>query len=263
FFFESISNAKRGKMTVAYALFRKPFMDELLILEQLLFDPNEFIQKFYHIGDPDNYDPGKRNIDRKNIIKNALSKIKKNLVFREELIFNLRYNKGFKRGFNGVANQALHIVTGDSNYKTENQELNFIFSDKEDIIDQWDHYYYSIPYLLIYSAAVVDSIVFNYLPDLANQNLKAVKALRRMIGTILWTEKTKQNLNGAQNVMYKAMSYCIKLDCKKCKKTNAFTKADFVLFFETEEFYCHTCSRNLLTTHESVKPIKEFIDNLD
>lgn len=262
FFFESISNAKRGKLTVAYALLRKPFMDELLILEQLLVDPHDFIQRFFHSGNPDDYDPSDRNIDKKAIIKNAISKLNANIVYTEDLIYDLRFNKSSPQGLNGMVNHALHIVTRDKNYKTERQNLNFVFSAKDDFVDYWDHYYYFVPYLLIYSVSVIDAIIFNYLPDQANQDLKAVKALRRLIGTMLWTEKTRQNLKKASSKMYKAMSLGIVLHCKKCKHDVKLTKPDFEFFFETETFLCPTCMRNLLTTHESVKPIKTFMDSL-
>jgi hypothetical protein len=262
FVFESLSNAKRGKMTVAYALLRKPFMDELLILEQLLFDPHEFIQKFYHSGDPNDYDPSNPNINKKIIIKNALSKINANLVFTEDIIYDLRYNKSCENGLNGFANQALHIVTGNKNYKTEKQNLNFIFSNKDDLHDYWDHYYYFVPYLLLYSVTVIDNIIFKYLPDTANQDLKAIKSLRRFIGTILWTEKTRQKLKISANKVYKAMTLSIVLKCKKCKCDVKLAKPDFELFFAQEIFLCPTCFSNLLTTHESVRPIKTFIDAL-
>jgi hypothetical protein len=262
FFFESISNAKRGKLTIAYALLRKPFMDELLILEQLLVDPHDFIQRFFHSGNPDDYDPSDKNIDKKAIIKKAISKLNANIVFTEDLIYELRYDKSSPNGLNGMVNHALHIVTNDRNYKTQRQNLNLVFSGTEDFVDYWDHYYYFVPYLLIYTVSIIDVIIFNYLPDQANQDLKSVKALRRLIGTIMWTEKTKQNLKKASRKMYKAMGLGIVLHCKKCKHDVKLTKPDFDLFFETETFLCPTCMRNLLTTHESIKPIKIFMDNL-
>ena len=43
FMFESLNCAKHGKMTVAYALLRKPLTDELLILEQLLIDRKDLV----------------------------------------------------------------------------------------------------------------------------------------------------------------------------------------------------------------------------
>ncbi len=47
FIFESLYCAQRGKMIVAYALLRKPFTDELLILEQLLVDKKNLETDFF------------------------------------------------------------------------------------------------------------------------------------------------------------------------------------------------------------------------
>ena len=263
FIFESLSNAKRGKMTVAYSLLRKPFMDELLILEQLLFDPNEFMQRFFHSGDPDTYDPSNPKIDKKTIIKQALSKMNWRTFFSEELIYDLRYNKSSPSGLNGMANHALHIVTRDKNYKTERQNLNFVFSDNDDIVEYWNNYYSFVPYLLIYSVSIVDSIIFNYLPDQDNQNIKAVKSLRRIVGMLLFSEKTKRGGGKERGKIYKAITSSIKLHCKKCKCPVKLTKADLELFFETEDFYCPKCLQNLLTSRESVQSIKTLIDTLN
>ncbi len=262
FIYESLSNAKRGKMTVAYALLRKPLTDELLILEQLLYDPHEFIQRFYHSGEPTDYDPSKNTIDKRAIIRNALTKAKPNVIFTEDLIYELRYDKSSAAGINGISNHALHIVTSDKHYKTKNQNLNFVFSVEKDIKNYWDHYYYFVPYLLMYSVSIIDNIIFNYLPDKDNQNLRAVKSFRRLVGLVLWTERIKQNTKRANKKMFDAFALLIKLDCKKCKKTIEFTKPDFELFFEAEVLICPKCFSNLLSTPESVKPIKEFMDGL-
>lgn len=262
FMYESLSNAKRGKMTVAYALLRKPLLDELLILEQLLYDPYDFIERFYHSGDPNGYDPSIQNLDRRKIIRNALNVAKPNVIFTEDLIYDLRYNKSCAQGINGYANHALHIVTRDKNYKTENQNLNFVFSVDGDIEEYWDHYYHFVPYLLMYSVSIIDNIIFQYLPDENNQNLKAVKSFRRLVGLVLWTERSKQNMKKTSKKMFNAFSECIKLYCLKCKKQIKFSKPDFEIFFETEYLICPMCFKNLLTSKESIKPIKQFINDI-
>jgi hypothetical protein len=60
-------------MTVAYALLRKPLTDELIILEQLLTDNQNFICRFFHSGNPNKHEPSNRNIDKKKIILILLS----------------------------------------------------------------------------------------------------------------------------------------------------------------------------------------------
>lgn len=260
FIFESLSNAKRGKLTVAYALLRKPLMDELLILEQLLVDPHDFIQRFFHSGNPDDYDPSDRNIDKKAIIKKAISKLNANIFYNEDVIYDLRYEKSAANGLNGIANHALHIVTRDKNYKTERQNLNFVFSNEDDFIEQWDHYYYFVPYLLFYSVSIIDTIVFNHLPDQENQDLKVIKGLRRLIGTIQWSGEQGRKKHITK--LYKVMTQTLVLHCKKCKHDVKLTKPDFDLFFEIETFICPKCLNDLLTTHDSIIPIKTFMDNL-
>ncbi len=263
FMYESLSCAKRGKMTVAYALLRKPLTDELLILEQLLYDPHEFIKRFFHSGEPADYDPSHQNVDKRDIIRKALTKLKPTIIFYEDILYELRYDKSCPSGINGISNHALHIVTRDKNYKTPNQNLNFVFSGEEDIIDYWDHYYYFVPYLLIYSVSIIDNIIFRYLPDKGNDNLRAVKSFRRLIGLVLWTEKTKQsNMKKAVKKMFEAFSLAIKIDCKKCKKKIEFTKADFEFFFESEILLCPCCVQNLLTTSKSIQPIKSFMEGI-
>ncbi len=268
FLYESLSCAKKGKMTVAYALLRKPFTDELLILEQLLYDPHDFIQRFFHSGNPSEYDPSNQNIDKRKIIKNALSKVTPNLIFTEDLIFNLRYDKSAAAGINWISNHALHIVTRDKNYKTQDQNLNFVFSIENDVIEYWDHYYYFVPYLLMYSTAIIDNLIFRYLPGKANEDLKAVKSFRQLIGLILWTERTEKTKKKRRSIiksnkkMFDAFTNTIKLYCNNCKRKVEFNKPDFELFFESEVFLCPKCFSNLLSTSESVKPIKELIESL-
>lgn len=260
FIYESLSCAKKGKMTVAYALLRKPFTDELLILEQLLSDPHDFIERFYHSGNPDEYDPSARNIDKKEIIQKALRKTSLSAFFNEDLIYDLRYDKSCDSGINGISNHALHIVTKDKRYKTENQNLNFVFSNEDDLERYWNHYYYFVPYLLIYSSSVIDALIFRCLPDDDNQNLKAVKAFRRLVGIIFWTEWNNLDLKKSIETLLKSFSDEINLECPKCKNKLKLTKPDYKLFFESEVFLCSSCLENILTTKESVKPIKDFVD---
>lgn len=133
FVFESLNCAKKCKSTVAYALSRKPFTDELYLLEQLLVDRTNFIDKFFHIGKPLNYDPS-YNFTKKEIIKETIekttNKLKLNYFISNELIYKLRYDKTLVRGINGISNKALHIVTTDKNYKTAEQKLKFHFFTK-------------------------------------------------------------------------------------------------------------------------------------
>lgn len=262
FIYESLSCAKRGKLTVAYALLRKPLTDELLILEQLLYDSQNFIQRYYHSGDPADYDPSHQNTDKRQIIINALSKIKTHVIFTEDIIYNLRYDKTCPSGINGISNHALHIVTRDKNYKTDNKNLNFVFSGRNDLEIYWKHYYYFVPYLLLYSVAIIDNLIFSYLPDRINQDVKVIKSFKQLIGILLFNESCEKGLNNGNNILFDALSQSFKLDCKKCKKEIKFSKSDFVNFFDSNILLCPKCSDNQITSTETVLQIKKIMDEL-
>ena len=259
FMFESMYCAKRGKMTVAYALLRKPITDELLIFEQLLGDRKEFINRFFHSGNPEDYDPSDKNLDKQAIIQKAIDKLRINLFPSSEFIFDLRYNKSYDAGINGISNHALHIVTRDKNYRTSEQNFNFVFSGNDDIDRYYWHYYNLVPYLLIYSVSIIDELIFGLLTDEDNQNLKTVKELRRLIGLILLTEYTSVTQKKKNKVLFKEMTKDLIFICPKCGKENKIERADCELFFETEVFLCTKCFDNLLSTKDSVKIIENAI----
>ena len=66
-------------MKVAFTLIRKPFLENLLIFEQLLTEEQEFLEKFE--SDSKNFDPGKINaIKKKELIENSLNQISNNFL---------------------------------------------------------------------------------------------------------------------------------------------------------------------------------------
>jgi hypothetical protein len=135
FIYEALSCSRKGKMSVAYSLLRKPLTDELLILEQLLIDKDDFIDRFHFKGNPNFYDPSIGNFGHekvRSIILKATEKVGIMSPLFKDLVFDLRYNKASLSGLNGMMNHAHHIVTADKNYKTEDKNLNFVFSIEED-----------------------------------------------------------------------------------------------------------------------------------
>lgn len=262
FVFESMHAAKRGKMTVAYALLRKPFTDELFILEQLLTDRTEFINRFFHIGNPEIYDPINKKLNKKEIIEKVFEKIDLRYFHDSELIYDLRYNKSFDAGINGITNQALHIVTNDKNYRTTEQNFNFVFSQKSDYNRYLKNYYLVVPNLLFYTVSVVDAIIFNFLDDEKNQNIRALKKLRRTIGFLQLLEITNTVKKSKIDNVFKIICLDLEFTCGKCKKKTKIERADLELYFEIENFICVHCFRTLLHTKTSLKKLRNLCDLL-
>jgi len=205
----------------------------------------------------DEYDPSNKNLDKQQIIQQAIDKLRINLFPSSDFIYDLRYNKAYASGINGITNHALHIVTKDKNYRTLEQNLNFVFSNEEDMNEYYEHYYNLVPYLLIYSVSVIDELIFSILTDEDNQHLRTVKEFRRIIGLILLTEYTNVTQKRKNKSIFKNITKDLKFICPKCGKENKIDRADCELFFETEVFLCTKCFENLLSTKDSVKIIEK------
>lgn len=259
YMYESLSCAKRGKMSIAYSLLRKPLTDELLIFEQILHNKEEFIQRFYHDGNPKGYDPS-RATDKQKIIENAIAKLGKKYLIATDLIFRIRYDKSFEAGINAISNKALHIVTSDKNYETERQNLNFVFSTNESHDLQWSHYYYFVPYLLMYSAAVIDEILFEFIEGDNIKNLKSLRAFKRFIGIIIWSEKIKATSIKKNNRLIRTLQEILTFECNKCNHFSKLDRADYELFFNTDMLLCHGCRESLLHSTNSLAPIYNLME---
>ena len=261
FIYESLSCAMRGKMTVAYALLRKPFTDELLIFEQILDNQEDFIHRFFHDGDPSSYDPSNKKIDKRKIIANALKKSKPNIVYTSDLIHDLRYEKNLGRGINGISNHALHIVTRDKNYKTTKQNLNFVFSTKEDVQNYWENYYFFVPYLLIYSVSVIDNIISQFLTGKENEHLLNIKVMIRFVGILLWNE-WQDGKKSKNTTIFQVLTQNLILNCEDCEMEIELERADFELFLEAGTFLCPKCFKSLINSPEAIDRLNVFVEIL-
>lgn len=263
FMYESLSCAQRGKMSVAYALLRKPLTDELLIFEQLLVAPADFVRLYFHIGDPKGYDPSGSNHNRLQIIQDVFKVSDPGPVYTTDLIYGLRYDKQNASGINGISNQALHIVTNDRAYRTEDGELNFVYSNQYDYQRYWRHYYYFIPYLLIYAAHVIDELVFGWMPGF--RRLKAVRAFQRLVGTVYWSKSMQgrsKRIKASHQKTLAIFAQSLNGFCDHCGKQQEFSDADFSLFFSELILLCPYCLHNHLTSPGIVERIISLIESV-
>lgn len=239
FIYEALNTAKKGKLTVSYALLRKPLTDVLLLLEQILLDKEDFINRFYYQGAPSKYMPESDKFDKEDIISKTIGKISSGAMFDAKFIYQLRYDKTCSFGLNGISNQALHIVTNKGNYKIEDRNLNFIFSDELSMKSQWAHFYHFVPMLLLYAVSVIDELFFEYLPE--HKLVKDAKAIKRFIIFILWGSSINNESQTNEISVIDEVSELLEYKCKKCDSKLEFTNADFKEFIFTESLQCNHC----------------------
>ncbi len=246
-------------MSVAYNLLRKPLTDELLILEQLLIDRQDFVERFHFEGDPKFYDPstgslGQNKINK--IIEAATKKIGVLSSFFNDSIYEFRYDKTSIAGFNWITNHAHHIVTADRNYKTASKSLNFVFSTRADSEQYWTQYYQILPYLLAYSSCIVDG--FAHDTARVSENRIAIRNLKRYLSVAFWTQDTGYKQMEINLLDLLGMEGIV---CRKCKQINSLKEIDYKLFYDTDIFLCVGCLSNLLKTSDLQKKLVSFFNN--
>lgn len=179
FLYEALTCSERGKLTVTYALLRKPLKDNLLILEWLLSDPDDFLEKFKS-EDPVKFAPDKISNERKlEIIKKA-EDLSDTGMDQYMFIYELRYSKKEMHSLEHFWNKANHIVTTFDYYRTESEDLNFVFSDDESRLEQWDYLYSAMP-LLMYHAVEITITLLNNIFDNTENIIGLPSKIERML----------------------------------------------------------------------------------
>jgi len=143
---EALDCSRKMRLSVTYALLRKPFVYNLLVFLQLLYEDN-FLEKFIQ---NESFDSTKvSNEDKKKLIRLSL---RNSVSLKEENvddIYDVIFNKKNPDSIINYSEKALHLSTTRSDYKTEKMNLNFVFSTYSDNLLLWKHLYSKLPLLLL------------------------------------------------------------------------------------------------------------------
>lgn len=243
FMFEALSCSSKQKLTVAYALLRKPLRENLFYMEWLLADPETFINTLH------NEDPAELALKKVATRENAVSMMRRTIsrlvhpdVFDAEFLYDLRFNKQAEFGFELMWNRALHLITTMRHVATKRQNLNFIFSNEEDTYSQWKRIYTSLPFLLFYAVEICEVlmvlIVKTPVPELAES------VFHRALGFILSSHYMNE-LNDPRSSEDQSLSDLseLELECPKCQKTIAPEVARLRRLFDRGKLRCPHCRR--------------------
>lgn len=148
------------RLTVTFALIRKPFVYNLLVILRLYFT-SDFLDRF---NNEEKFDTAKLSEDD---IKELL-RVSEDALFSKSIkaadIYDIVFNPASPDSIKNMSNKALHpSTTLNKNNLTEIQNLNFVFSTEKSIETQWDYLYRKLPLLLLYLNEVLEFIVFDHL----------------------------------------------------------------------------------------------------
>lgn len=153
---ESLQCSLKKRLTVSFTLLRKPFLEILVVFMRIL-NETDFIENFNQkVG----FDPIKTSPEQK---RKLIEKTNKQLFdkYTVEDIFDYIFAKDFGDSLFNVTNNSIHLFTDRNPVSaTEKQNLNFIFSQQEDINFQWKYIYDNLPMLISFIADITDLLVF-------------------------------------------------------------------------------------------------------
>ncbi len=158
YIFEALKCSEKSKLAITYTLLRKPLKDNLLFLEWIMTNRNEFLENFQK--DSNFYAIDKIDSTKKKMfIESSVNQINYRETFDADFIYNIRYSKRTVYSLERLWNMANHIVTTSEYYKTESLNLNFVFSGSDSEESQWNYLYLVLPYLIFYTVEVIQVVL--------------------------------------------------------------------------------------------------------
>jgi hypothetical protein len=234
FVFEALGCARKGKLTVAYSLLRKPFKDNLFYFEWLLADPDGFLNTFAREGPEKLEEYRTRQALRFPIVETAVSRTSKPGMFDAKFMDDLRYDRKMDYGLAASWDQANHLITTNPAIRTENENFNFVFVNPMDG-GHWEFLYFRLPMLLYYAVEVVEALIARLLsqPEL----LLDATSTRREVGYMLWMDGL-----GAHDLALEP-DPCPLPDCPDCGAVIVLDKANMLSFYNEQKITCPACGK--------------------
>jgi hypothetical protein len=245
FVFEALSCSRKAKLTVAYALLRKPFKENLFYFEWMLVDPVGFLEAFLLHG-PQRLELHTAADETKKFaqIRSAIQRTANPSSFDAQFIYDLRYKKSAPHGFEKAWNQASHLVTTYRQFKTDPQNLNFVFLEKGRHEREWEFLYSRLPYLLNYTVEVVEALVAKFAQ--ADTAYVDVMECRRAVGMTLWARCiATEGHDELIRQLISDLERMLPAECPHCATTLIVDDAVLQSLYESGGFSCPICGNEI------------------
>ena len=234
-----IECCKRNHFSTAYTLLRKPFKDDLFMIEWFYSSGYRMVAKF--VNNPiEEFEIEKISKDKKKrIIRKVCKKID---FFTAKKMYDLRYSKESYESLEKLWNKSIHIITSRKEYKTKDSNLNMIFYSDKEVKENITYIYKVLCSVQLYFVVLISNILLDeglILLDDYNYNINNIFIL--FFSILSDADLSKEQLNA---LIYK---------CKNCQNNNSFNRERLFLNPTTNQFeiICDKCKKRA--------PIKKFI----
>lgn len=158
---ESLGASSKMRLVVAYALLRRPLVDNLKILLNLLYN-DSFYDKF--ISD-DNFDSAQIEDKVLQEYLEGTDEIRLIKPIDGSSIYHFIFDKHNPISVINLSNRAIHPVTTRPWNKTGVTNFNFMFVTMGDNYQLWDHYYAYLSPILLFYVELFNSTIFGLFND--------------------------------------------------------------------------------------------------
>lgn len=124
-----------------------------------------------------------------------------------DFIYELRYDKSKPYGFERSWQMANHLITSYKHHKTDDMNLNFVFSNQKEKLSQWENLYFLLPSLLLYAVNICWSVYHTIQPQ--SKLIDRYMLSKIAVGYFLCTKRSVQEFD---NGIIKE----VPLLCEKC-----------------------------------------------
>lgn len=249
---EALFAYEKGKLRVSLSLLRKPMKENLLYLEWILADEDDFLAAFAHknrkVLSIDSLTPDRR----KQLIAGAIAKCSNSSFLEPDVLYDTRYNKA-ANGLEPLWQKSQHLITAQSAHLlTEIENFNFIFIQPEEEKDLYEQVWLSYLMLTIHFYDVVcgalsrsyrlhegaqsyDAFCKLAAMSLARGNLKDFHNVAEPFVAIL-NEHARCDCGARPKVSAKQFARLLfthKLQCESCGEDGDFDTFEDILFSES------------------------------
>ncbi|HYI10810.1 MAG TPA: hypothetical protein VEK57_17250 [Thermoanaerobaculia bacterium] len=229
-------------LTVALALLRKPFKENLFYIEWILADSDDFFEKF-EAGDVDALELRKVEPTRKlEVIRSAMTASPYSRWIEPEFIYELRFDKQSEVGLEPTWQRASHLITTKgARVRTEAENFNFVFSGDTERHSQIRGFYATVPLLLFHAVNMIEAMIHMF----ARREKPDLVPLRKLAGMDLWMGSRSSVLE-LSDVCYRLHWVVARtlrtLRCARCDTRARVNSRNLIRVFRKAEVACHRCS---------------------
>lgn len=233
FIHAGLTALEKRKFTLAFACFRKPFNEGLPLIALLCADEEDFFAQFK--SDPVGFLDGSRfnRPNKKLAIEAAIAKCSDASIMSADLLYAYLFDFKTPSGFAGLFDKAMHLVTRNTDIKTEAYNLNFIFKDPRQN-DIYESSYQGISYVLLcihlMQIELMKRMHFPADGYLKQLNIRAVGAYQALF------LKGRSEIANSMNEMLGDL-----MKCPVCHERVRLRKRTAPMFFVTENLECDKC----------------------